>query len=103
MPVGRHQQISGRGVTFLSGLEHYHVISSCRWLVERGTQSVVGRGQKSRSFLAEQRHQKGQGFLSEREKAPDLDHVIWEESYCSVNKDAKTKQKEKNKYCGNSF
>lgn len=29
--------------------------------------------------MAVQCHERGQGFLSERKKAPNLDHVVWKE------------------------
>ena len=44
--------------------------------MECGAQFVVSHGQEPGGLMAVQRHQKGQGLLSEREKAPDLDHAV---------------------------
>ena len=47
--------------------------------MESGAQFVMSHGQEPGSLMAEQRHQRGQGFLSEWEKAPNLDHAVWKE------------------------
>ena len=63
-------------LTFLSGFKHHNVIRSRGWLVECGAQFVVSYRQEPGGFMTVQRHQRGQGLLSEREKAPDLDHAV---------------------------
>jgi len=47
--------------------------------VECGAQFVVSHGQESGGLMTVQRHQRGQGLLSEWEKAPNLDHAVWKE------------------------
>ena len=44
--------------------------------MESGAQFAMSHGQEPGSLMAEQRHQRGQGFLSEWEKAPNLDHAV---------------------------
>lgn len=66
-------------LTFLSGFKHHNVIWSCGWLVESGAQLVMSHGQEPGGLMAVQRHQRCQGFLSEWEKAPNLDHAVWME------------------------
>lgn len=66
-------------LTFLSGFKHHNVIWSCGWLMESGAQLVMSHGQEPGGFMAVQRHQRCQGFLSEWEKAPNLDHAVWME------------------------
>lgn len=66
-------------LTFLSGFKHHNVIWGCGWLMESGAQLVMSHGQEPGGFMAVQRHQRCQGFLSEWEKAPNLDHAVWME------------------------
>ena len=60
----------------MSSFEHYDIIRSSSRLVECRAKFVVRYGQTSRGFLAVQGHQRCQGLLSKREKAPNLDRMI---------------------------